>query len=289
MQAMERITEEIIKTLAYFDLFDFPLKEEEIWRYLKSEKAKKKNLKTILKTMLHEKKIEKEKEYYFIAGRSSLGELREKRAEISRKKIEKAKKVLHFLKLNPYLKMVAITGTLAAENAEQEDDVDLMMIFEGKRLFIGRAIEFLILKLLGKRRNPKGKQTQDLLCPNLYLSEEALKIENEDIYTAHEIMQIKIVWDREEMGKRFLSANRWVKNFFPHVEMDKVRKEKRKKRKFFLLNLGERIMRKTQLNYMRRKISKEKISEKALFFHPEDQREKILALYGKRWRNLSES
>ena len=133
----------VLKTIIYSDIFEYALKKEEIFNYLIGKRLSLNNIDKILNFLIRKKIVVEEKGYYYLKQEKSLAQLRQKRADISRKKIIKAQKWARFLKLNPYLKMVAITGTLAVENADVGDDIDLMLVFSKNRLFLGRIIDGL--------------------------------------------------------------------------------------------------------------------------------------------------
>ena len=89
----------IIATLCYHDLFEYPLKKDEIWKYLiklqnsrnpKLQKLSNK-FKTILRGLVEEKKIGKKKKYYFLKRRERIVGVRIKREEYSKEKIKIAK------------------------------------------------------------------------------------------------------------------------------------------------------------------------------------------------------
>src|SRR3989339_68793 len=274
----------VLKTIIYSDIFEYALKKEEIFNYLIGKRLSLNNIDKILNFLIRKKIVVEEKGYYYLKQEKSLAQLRQKRADISRKKIIKAQKWARFLKLNPYLKMVAITGTLAVENADVGDDIDLMLVFSKNRLFLGRIIEYVVLKLIGKRRNPQQKEAQDLLCPNLYLSEENIHIEDQNLFIAHEIVQMKLLWDRGGTYKLFIEKNLWTNNFLPNwqkkFEVNSGNSGERKiKNGFIIFDLLEKIAKNMQLKYMRKKISSEKISDKALYFHPHDVKKEIMENY----------
>ena len=282
---MKKIQEAIIKTLVYSDIFEYPLKKEEIWRYLVEEEIEITDLEKELKELMLGKKLGEKEGYYFLFGREDICKMRQKRADISRKKMNKAQRWTKWLKLNPFLLMVGISGTLAVENAEEDDDIDLVLVFAKDRLYLGRLLEYLILKLMGKRRNPGQVEVKDLLCPNLYLTEDHLKMGDHDLFTAHEIVQVRLLWDKRETYSRFLNDNQWVNKFLPNVNLgggtrEEIREGVR------LLDKLERWAKKLQYKHMEKKISRERITEGALFFHPRDMRTEVLARYHRRLREV---
>jgi len=158
---MEGLEKDILATLCYGDIFNYPLKAGEIEKYLinlKSQisngKTKSKILKLTIERLIREGKVEKKGEYYFLKEREGIVELREKRRRWSEEKVEKAKKVANLLKLIPWVKLVGISGALAMENSDEDDDIDLFIITSSGRLWLTRFLVTVLVELVGQRRRP---------------------------------------------------------------------------------------------------------------------------------------
>ena len=86
-------------TLKYFDLFDYPLKKEEIWRWLigKSEPGmmnyELRDFNEVLEKIFEHKIIQVKNGYYFLSGREDIVTTRQIREEESFKKIKKARRI----------------------------------------------------------------------------------------------------------------------------------------------------------------------------------------------------
>ena len=145
------------------------------------------------------------------------------------------------------------------------------------------------------RRHPGDIQTADKLCFNLFLDENNLAFskKRQDLYTAHEILQLKILFDRNGVYEKMLMQNDWLKNFLPvaffvrHSDPPVAEEESRHVISSF--SFLESLAKKFQLWYMRKKRSQEEIHSGALFFHPHDSRQKILSHFQKRTSKFSKN
>lgn len=200
----------ILKTLHYADIFDYPLRFEEIQKY-SVETLAVEVLKEILSQM-------GSGPYYCLPGREEIIELRKRREVYSQPKLKKARKVAALLKFIPWIKLIGVTGALAVENSDPGDDIDLIIVTAPKRLWLTRGLVVTFLRLTGQYRRP-GK-IKDKICPNLMLSKDALDFPDHDLFTAHEIVQMKPIYDRENTYQQFLQANRWLKDFLPNWRPD---------------------------------------------------------------------
>ncbi len=273
----------ILKTLHYFDIFDYPLKVEEIHRYL-VEPLKINVLKEALSRMSADLGLISADDYYCLSGREKIIELREKRQVWSGPKLEKAERVASLLKFIPWIKSIGVTGALAMENSDEDDDLDLMIVTASKRLWLTRGL--VVTFLLLTRQYRRANKIKDRICPNLMISEDALEFPNRDIFTAHEIVQMKPIYDRGGTYQKFLKANEWVGEFLPNaVEMSNVKTQMSKphvKCQIFLLDFFERAAYKLQLKYMSGKKTTETTTPKVIRFHPQDRRQQVLDEYQKR-------
>lgn len=199
----------ILKTLHYADIFDYPLTAEEIKKFL-VEPVGAAFAEILLQIGSGP--------YYCLPGREGIIELRRRREVYSQPKLKKVKKVAAILTLIPWIKLIGVTGALAAGNSVEEDDLDLMIVTAPRRLWLTRGLVVSFLLLTRQYRRP-GK-IKDMVCPNLMLSEEALEFPDQDLFTAHEIVQMRPIYDRENTYQKFLQANSWIKDFLPNWRPD---------------------------------------------------------------------
>lgn len=205
----------ILRTLTYADIFDYPLKENEIYRFLIS-KSQMSSSRFQEELLALPPGIFQKDGFYFLKGRERIVSLRKKRERWSREKLKIAKRVAGWLKLIPSIKMVAVTGALAMENSDEEDDIDLFIITSANRLWLNRGLVVTFLRLAGLYRRP-GK-IKNKICPNMLLDESHLRIpkKEQDLFSAHEVCQLKLLWDRDETYQKFVKENQWVKRFLPN-------------------------------------------------------------------------
>lgn len=199
----------ILKTLVYADIFDYPLREKEIKKYLICPKE-------VNCQIIREDKLIKQKQgYFYLKGREKIIAIRKKRKIYSEKKLEIAYQAANWLKLIPWIKMVGLTGALAMENVKDDDDIDFLIISAKKRLWLTRLLTVLLIELVAKRRRPDDKKFKDKICLNMFLDEGRLTLpENErNLFSSHEICQLKVLWQKKGVYKKFISKNRWLKKY----------------------------------------------------------------------------
>ncbi len=232
--------------------------------------------------LVQEKKIGKNRDFYFLNRRKNLPLVRLKRQKFSRDKLKKAIFFATILKLIPSIELVAISGGLSMGNSTKSDDIDLVIITSKSTLWQTRFLANLIL--LPYKRSPNSKIQKDKACLNIFLDKKALKITDQNLYIAHEICQMKPIWDRGNSYQKFINANKWVKQYLPNWQSSYKSKATRSP-KYKLeaiidfLSPLEKLAKMLQLKYMHSKITNERIGDGQLFFHPKNTQEEILKKY----------
>lgn len=277
----------ILKTLIYGDIFDYPLKVYEIHKWLIGRKATLRQVEKALERLSKKGKVKKRKEYYFLRDLVRKRILREKQSAIY---FQKARLLAQILKLIPWIKLVGISGGLAMENASKADDIDLFVITAKNRLWISRILALGLLSLTGQRRRvgEMGRKIAGKLCLNILLEDSRLGQQSKDIYLAHEVLQTRVLWQRDGIYSKYLEDNSWAFKFLPNWTtgenvQGKMYNVKKKNYKLYIVNyrfnLIEHLAKWFQLKIMEKPAGMERIEDGALYFHPNDIREEILTRY----------
>lgn len=284
------LSSSIFSALVYHDIFDYPLTLSEICNLLVQKEATEDLVMRELNKLVGQRKVGEAGGYYFLKNRKNVVRMRKLRVRYSRSKLKKASIFALLLKIIPTVKLVAISGALAMENSHKGDDIDLVIVAQKGRLWISRF--FANLLLLPFKRDPAGQKIADRACLNMFLDESDLLIKDHNVYTAHEICQMRPLWDRNGTYQRFIRANSWIKQFLPNwqssLESRDHRSEKRGLRTTnYLLSTAESFLKNFQLWYMKSKLTTEKVGKTQLFFHPKDTQDWVIVKYQKRLKNLN--
>lgn len=195
----------ILRTLVYAHLFEYPLSLEEIRRYLPGVRATVDEVAECLRTLGD--RVACTGHYYCLRGHEHLGTVRAARTEISAALWVRARRIARVLSLSPFIRMIAITGTLAVRNCRARDDIDLLVVTRSRRVWVTRGLIVLLAKLV------RGQEP----CPNFVLSEEAMALVHRNFYAARELAQMVPVYGGD-VYERLLEANGWLRTYLPNVE-----------------------------------------------------------------------
>lgn len=285
----------ILKTLTYSDIFDYPLTAHEVTDYLISNtEVGVDAIRKILKISTDNERIYTDGEFYFLREREGIVKTRKERKVWAKEKLEIAQKTVGKLKTIPSIKMIGVTGALAMDNCKEEDDVDLLIVTSANSLWLTRFLIILFCPVLGIKRRKRGeKETKDKICFNLFLEENHLKIEFENLFLAHEICQVKPIYDKDGIYEKFVRENRWVSSFLPNVFDSAKCKVQSAKSQFKVQSLFSPVFKilnkvayKLQFWYMKPKMTVEKVSLHKAFFHPNDLSDKIQKEFERRIKSL---
>jgi len=277
----------IIKTLAYSDIFDYPLTSREVWRFLISDnQTERKTVQKQLKILTDLKRIDADTdgEFYFLEGRNKIAEARKKREEWSREKLTIVQRTVKKLKVIPTIKMIGITGALAMNNCKEGDDIDLLIVTSTNSLWLTRFLILTLCPILEiRRRKPSDTEFNNKICFNLFLEEGHLKIEQENLFLAHEIAQVKPIFDKGGIYGKFIGENKWVGKYLANATNSAKCKVQSAKSKLKVQSLFTGFLNKlafmVQYLYMKPKMTIEKVSFHQAFFHPHNLQKTIQARF----------
>lgn len=284
---MNQIEMGISKALAYADVFDFPLTQEEIFAwYIGKRAVSRPAITTALVQMSQRQMVDRSGVYYCLPGKEQLVVWRKNKLRSSTEKYVRAKRMATLLAKAPGVRGIFLTGSAAVDNAPADDDIDLMIITQNSRLWTTRLWITGMLEMMGVRRQPEQAQIQNRFCVNLYLDETEMTVEPEfqNLYTAHEVVLAKSLWERKHLSARFLQANRWVRDYLPNTVIPTTKYPNPPLQTPGIL---EKVCYQLQKMYMRQKMTRERVSGRVAYFHPRDMAKIVLGRYDQKLKDYA--
>lgn len=211
------VTNNLLKTLAYFSVFNFPLTKEEIIKFSAcrsdaTEESLRSDMR--LRLLLRSEGIFRtaqddifERGGYFGLSDPNTWVDRKVREATSLAKIEAATRLFKKIAWWPYLKAVLVTGSVAAMNAEGGSDVDVLIISSKDALWLTRLV--IVAFLISTRTY------RSFICPNIWLSEDNLEWPDKNIHSACDLILAKPIINKNNTYESFIDANHWVQDFWP--------------------------------------------------------------------------
>jgi hypothetical protein len=296
----KNISEAIIKVIAFFDLFDYPLTLSEIWQWTQWP-YEGMNITQVIKILERKKnKIQQKQGFYFLPKREEIIRTRLERYNFTNQKLKRVRRVMKLFKMVPWIKLVAVSNIIGVHNLKEESDIDLFIIASKNRIWLTRLVSAGFMALLNLRPRP-GKE-RNKICLNFYLSEDeldlkSLRLSALDIYFTYWLAGLMPIYNREDTYKKLINANSWLLSVLPNLQTKKIvstQKEFITERSLWYeivdLFFGglEKYAKKFQINKFPQSIKKNinkstkiVISDQVIKLHVKDRREE----YYNRWHD----
>jgi len=189
--AMTDLEAAVYRSIQYGDIFEQPLTATQIWRALIVSKAARlmprlSAVRVAVENLVDQRVLDARQGYYFLAGRGELVAQRQQRFWLAQDKWKVTQRVVGWLKLVPFVRMIAMSGSLAVANTGPHSDLDLFVVVRRGRIWTARLFLLLATQLLGRRRKHWNAEAPDKVCLNHYLADDVLAISPEirNLYTA---------------------------------------------------------------------------------------------------------
>lgn len=223
ISALERA---IWDTVRYFDLFDMPVTQTQIWQTLITEQQ------LDIPTPVHSYHVQDIRAalessswlqectgskwgYVFVRGREHLVRERLRRHGLAQQKWKLARKLARYLSVVPFVQGLAGAGSLALDNTKESSDLDFFIIAKGKRIWMARLGLLVVSQILARRRKYWNVQAPDKLCLNHYVTNMTLLLPESvrNIYTAVAYRVLVPVFSNEALRQFQMENMSWIGSY----------------------------------------------------------------------------
>lgn len=221
------ITRRCEATLVYFDLLEYPVTSFEVWRWLlvlDQTDPEPISLFEVLETLERMRQgglCELHGGVFTVPGRGELAELRARRSAGLESKRLKARRIARLLRFFPFVRMCAVTGSLARGVPGRDSDLDFFVVAESGHIWTCRLLTVGWLALF--RMRPREGRKRDTVCMNFFSTTRTLdvssaRLNTQDVHYTQWVAQFVPLFSARETSGNFFRANEWVHRMFPHVE-----------------------------------------------------------------------
>lgn len=198
---------DIIKTLLYFDVFDYPLTSREINSNCPQPSTIEeieKNLEALVKEGL----IIKNENLYYSGADKNVFNKRKEGNLLANKTLSIANRFSKLIASFPFVRGVYLSGSLSKGFMDKDSDVDYFIITSPQRLWLCRTLLVAFKKIM-------LFNSKKYFCVNYFIDTESLEIQDKNLFTATELTSIYPTYNYD-LYKQFLDANSWTKKYFPN-------------------------------------------------------------------------
>jgi len=217
------IKESILKTLAWFELFEHPLTQKELFGFLwRSPKISYEDFVREIDNLVNKKVIGKEQDFYFLYNKNGLVEKRLEKEKFVDNKLSILKKAVKKMRYVPFLEAVFLCNNLSFKTAKENSDIDVFIIAKDGRIWIVRFFTTVILSLFGLRRTKK--KIKDKICLSFYCSSKYLNLrtiqinDKPDVYLIYWLSQLVPIYDVDNVQEKIKKGNSWIKDYLNNVD-----------------------------------------------------------------------
>ena len=199
----------IARSVIYASLFDYPLTLDQLHQTLiESDQTAPELLAVYEGSELLQAIVDYRDGFFFPNGRDDLIAERRRRETRSRVFLERHRRLLRLLCALPFTRLVALSGSVAHFNLEDDGDLDLFIVTRGHRVWTVTVAALVLAKLLGQRRS---------VCANFVLADShlLLGVEQRDLFTASQVIHLKPLVGADLLDE-FIAVNPFVTRFYPN-------------------------------------------------------------------------
>lgn len=210
----------VLATIAYYDALEYPVTEFEIWKHLlfpeggdSVQSVRFLSVVHHLRELVRQGTVVFRQGFYVLSGREALvvQRLRQERGAVT--KLKRAMRLIRWCSFVPFVRMIAITGSLSMKLGNKQSDWDFLVVMKGGAIWTGRFFLTLWLELIGKRRH--GRYVQDRACLNCYLADHGLEVPLRDLFSSHEYRFLYPMMGWTTI-RSFELANAWMHRYRPN-------------------------------------------------------------------------
>jgi hypothetical protein len=197
----------IARSVLYAALFDYPLTLAQLRETLIESSQTPSEILAVFDASQALQAIVEFRDGFFVPkGRADLIEERRRREARSRAFLMSHRLLLALVCAMPYVRLVALSGSIAHLNLDGAGDLDLFIVTRGRRVWSVAVAVVVLAKLLRRRR---------IVCANFTIADSRLTLEQQDLFTASQIIHLKPLIGRD-VYRQFLAANPFVFQFYPN-------------------------------------------------------------------------
>jgi hypothetical protein len=209
------VSNHILKTLLYYDIFNYPLKDSEVFRFLGTNHVTFEFIQTQLRLLVEQHRVYQFQNFFTVQNREDLIHRRIKGNDLAEKSMtlayQKAKLIMRF----PFVRAVMASGSLSKGFMDENSDLDFFIVTEPGKLWIARTLLVLYKRLF-------LFNSHKYFCVNYFLDYDHLEIEEKNLFTATELATV-LPLAGSDYYLRLHQRNTWLTDFFPNFNLRDTR------------------------------------------------------------------
>lgn len=200
----------ILRTLSYFDIFNYPLKASEIFNFLHINVSRR-ELEQTLNKLAAEKQVVQNSDLYSLKCDPSIFERRIKGNLLADRLFPQVKEKADLIFQFPFVRAVMASGSFSKNFMDDKSDFDFFIICAPKRIWISRMLLVLYKKIFLKNSHRH-------FCVNYFIDESNLEIDEKNIFTATELATVLPLTGFHHYERLMAENQNWMSQNFPNLQ-----------------------------------------------------------------------
>ncbi len=214
----------ILLTLAYSDQFHTPLRSEVLWLRLLDPTGEGSSVARDiyvreLERLTHMGLVTRRGTRFALGYRNdAFFTVAAERYAYSTKKRSTLETLRTTLQQTLFIQAGFLTGSLAADNATPEEDIDVFVVTPPRRLWLARLLLLWKSWRAGRFRS-RHTESPDAWCLNMWCTTNAYAamLQFGNIYHAYELCQMRPLYDATGEWWKVLQEHQWIAGYLPHL------------------------------------------------------------------------
>ncbi len=204
------LSKDILHSLLYFNIFNFPLKVEELFFNSSIEETSLIDINREANLLLEQGIIKKQGEYFYLSEHNPV-QARIEGNEKAVNALKIAQKIGYFIAWFPFVRGVFVSGSLSKGYMGKNSDIDFFVVTAPNRLWLARTMLIVFKKIF-------LFNSKKFFCPNYFIDTDHLEIPDQNIFTAKELNYLIPVYN-DSIYKKLLGSNEWREDYMPNFQI----------------------------------------------------------------------
>lgn len=198
----------ILRTLLYFDLFRYPLKPDEIFKFLGTNSIDLPALSDALNELVVHGYAFCHEGFYSLQPGRELVNRRHAGSANARRMSRLASRRGKFIGGFPFVRAVMASGSFSKGYMDADSDLDFFVVTAAGRLWIARMFIALYKRVF-------LRNSHKYFCCNYFIASDHLQIDEKNLFTATELATLVPLYG-PSYHKALVLANPWLREYFPN-------------------------------------------------------------------------
>lgn len=205
------LEQKVIRTLIYYDIFNYPLKAKEVFRFLGMNSVSEKDVEITLNALSDQGYIYRFKEFYSLQPKEANIVRRLNGNTQAQQSLPTAKKIALLIAKFPFTRAVMASGSLSKDYMDENSDFDFFIVTAENRLWICRM-------LLAMYKRVFLNNSHKFFCANYFVDTKHMEIEEKNLFTATELASVIPLYGCEYYHQLQDINHKWLLNYFPNFK-----------------------------------------------------------------------